>query len=237
MSERELSIVTGASRGIGKSIATALAEEGMDVIIFGRDVSALENVQNEIKTKNVNCEYFAGDVGDEKFVHMSVKKILDVYGRIDHLVNNAGIGTLKKFEESSLDELKTQVNANIYGVYNFSRAVIGDMIKRRKGSIINIISLAGKNGFIGGTMYGATKHAVMGFTKSLMLEVREYNIRVAAICPGSVATEFSTGNNLRKDADRVLHSEDVAHAVLSVLNLPVRALISEIDLRPTNPKQ
>lgn len=236
MDDRELAVVTGASRGIGKAIALALAEERMDVIIFGRDVSALENVHSEIKLKNVRCEYFAGDVGDEKFVIMSIKKIIDVYGKIDHLINNAGMGILKPFTEAKLDELKVQVNANVYGIFNFSRAVVGDMIRRKKGSIINIVSLAGKNGFLGGTMYGATKHAVMGFTKSLMLEVREFNVRVAAICPGSVATEFGTGHNQEKEAAKVLASEDVADAVLAVINLPVRALMSEIDLRPTNPK-
>ncbi|OGU72157.1 MAG: hypothetical protein A2V93_08665 [Ignavibacteria bacterium RBG_16_34_14] len=236
MDDRELALVTGASRGIGKAIALALADEGMDVIIFGRDVKALEKVQSEIKSKNVRCEYFSGDVGDEKFVHMSFKKIIDVYGKIDYLVNNAGMGILKPLTEAKLDEFKEQMNANVYGVFNFSRAVIGDMIKRKKGSIINIVSLAGKNGFIGGTMYGATKHAVLGFTKSLMLEVREYNVRVATICPGSVATEFNSGHNQKKEIERVLSPEDVAHAVLSIINLPVRAMMSEIDLRPTNPK-
>lgn len=236
MNDKELTVVTGASRGIGKAIALALAGENMDVIIFGRDVNALGKVQEEIKRKNVNCEYFSGDVGDEKFVQISIRKITDVYGKIDHLINNAGVGILKKLEESKLDEFKEQVNANIYGVYNFSRAVAGDMIKRRKGSIINIVSLAGKNGFIGGTMYGATKHAVLGFTKSLMMEVREFNVRVAAVCPGSVATGFGSGHNQQKEVAKVLASEDVAHAVLSIIKLPVRALMSEIDLRPTNPK-
>jgi 3-oxoacyl-[acyl-carrier protein] reductase len=235
MDDKELAVVTGASRGIGKAIALALADENMDVIIFGRDVNALEKVQEEIKSKNVNCEYFSGDVGDEKFVQISIKKITDIYGKIDHLINNAGVGILKKLQESKLDEFKELVNANVYGVYNFSRAAVGNMIKRKKGSIINIVSLAGKNGFIGGTMYGATKHAVLGFTKSLMFEVREYNVRVAAVCPGSVATEFGTGHNLQKEIQKVLAPEDVAHAVLSIINLPVRALISEIDLRPTNP--
>ena len=236
MDDKELAVVTGASKGIGKAIALALADEEMDIIIFGRDVDALEKVQKEIKAKGVNCEYFAGDVGDEKFVQISIKKITDIYGKIDHLINNAGVGILKKLQESKLDEFKELVNANVYGVYNFSRAAVGNMIKRKKGSIINIVSLAGKNGFIGGTMYGATKHAVLGFTKSLMFEVREYNVRVAAVCPGSVATEFGTGHNLQKEIQKVLAPEDVAHAILSIINLPVRALMSEIDLRPTNPQ-
>src|SRR4030066_1633472 len=100
MDDKELAVVTGASRGIGKAIALALADEGMDVIIFGRDVKALEKVQSEIKSKNVRCEYFSGDVGDEKFVHMSFKKIIDVYGKIDYLVNNAGMGILKPLNEA-----------------------------------------------------------------------------------------------------------------------------------------
>jgi len=236
MDEKEVSVVTGASRGIGKAIALALTDSGMDVIIFGRDVEALEKVEAEIKSKNVNCEYFSGDIGDEKFVHMSVKKIIDVYGKIDHLINNAGIGIMKKVIDATLDDFKKQVNVNLFGVFNFTKAVLPKMIERRSGSIINIASLAGKNSFIGGTMYSATKHALLGFAKSLMLEVREYNIRVASICPGSVNTGFSSGSLDPRSKGEILKPEDVAEAVISVIHMPVRALMSEIDLRPTNPK-
>ncbi len=236
MDDRELAVVTGASRGIGKAIALALADEEMDVIIFGRDVKELEKVQAEIKSKNVRCEYFSGDVGDEKFVHMSVKKIIDVYGKIDHLINNAGIGIMKKVVDSTLEDLKKQVNVNLFGAYNFTRAVLGKMIERRSGSIINIASLAGKNSFIGGSMYSATKHALLGFTRSLMLEVREYNIRVASICPGTVDTGFNPGSLAPRSKGEILRPEDVAEAVISVIKMPIRAMMSEIDLRPTNPK-
>jgi 3-oxoacyl-[acyl-carrier protein] reductase len=110
------------------------------------------------------------------------------------------------------------------------------MIQRKSGSIINIASLAGKNSFVGGTMYSATKHALLGFTRSLMLEVRQYDIRVAAVCPGSVYTEFGSGLQTNRK-DYILHIEDVAHAVSAIMKLPVTALMSEIDLRPTNPKK
>lgn len=236
MDDKELAVVTGASRGIGKAIALALAEEEMDVIIFGRDVNALEKTQAEIKSKNVRCEYFSGDVGDEKFVHMSIKKIIDIYGKVDHLINNAGIGIMKKVIDASLEDFKKQVNVNLFGVFNLTKAVLPKMIERRSGSIINIASLAGKNSFIGGSMYSSTKHALLGFAKSLMLEIREYNIRVATICPGSVDTDFNTGGIDPRSKGEILKSEDVAQAVLSIINLPVRALMSEIDLRPTNPK-
>src|SRR4030042_1030863 len=186
MGQKELSIITGASRGIGKGIALRLAKEGHDLMLFGRDKSALEEVNQEVRSFGVKTEMFLGDAADSKFVHESVNKIIKTYGRVDHLINNAGMGILKKFVDSNLDEFKKQIDVNLYGVNNFTRAVIDHMIANRSGSIINISSLAGKTAFVGGTMYSATKHAVLGFTKSLMLEVREYNIKVSAVCPGSV---------------------------------------------------
>lgn len=233
----KIAIVTGASRGIGKEIARKLSNEGFAVMLFGRDEKALQQVKYEINQNGNNAEYFVGNVADENFVESSVNNILSIYGSIDVLINNAGVGILKKFSELTLDEFKLQVDANVYGVFNFCSSVLPSMIQRREGDIINIVSLAGKNGFVGGTTYGATKHAVLGFTKSLFLEVREYNIRVAAVCPGSVDTEFSDkserGNGY---LDKILKSEDIAESVFTILKLPRRALISEIDIRPTNPK-
>ena len=176
MAQKDLTIVTGASRGIGKGIALRLAKDGHDLMLFGRDKSVLEKVNREVRSFGVSAEMFLGDAADTNFVNDSVNKIFKTYGRVDHLINNAGQGILKKFVDSNLDEFKKQIDVNLYGVYNFTKAVIDNMIANRKGSIINISSLAGKNAFVGGTMYGATKHALMGFTKSLMLEVREYCI-------------------------------------------------------------
>ncbi len=236
MAQKDLTIVTGASRGIGEGIALRLAKEGHDLMLFGRDKTALENVNRDVLTLGVKTEMFLGDAADEKFVNDSVKKILDKYGKVDHLINNAGMGILKKLVDSSLDEFKKQIDVNLYGVYNFTKAVIDNMIANRKGSIINISSLAGKNAFVGGTMYGATKHGLMGFTKSLMLEVREYNIRVAVICPGSVDTHFNPNRDVIPEKKNILLSEDVAETVVLILKMPIRALVSEIDIRPTNPK-
>ena len=236
MSNKELVIVTGASRGIGKAIALRFSKDGKDVMIFGRDVIALEAVQKEILKYGNACELFAGDAADEKFVQESVSKIIEKYGRVDHLINNAGLGIFKKLVDSTLDEFKTQIDVNLYGVYNFTKAVANNMIQRKSGSIINIASLAGKNAFVGGTMYSATKHAVLGFTKSLMLELREFNIRVAAICPGSVNTEFFDNTNMKPNTSKILQADDIAETVMTIIKLPVNALISEIDIRPTNPK-
>lgn len=236
MPQRELSIVTGASRGIGRGIALKLARENHDLMLFGRDVTALKSLKEEVEKIGVSGEIFSGDAADEKFVHDSVNHIIKTHGKVDHLINNAGMGILKKLVDSNLDEFKQQIDVNLYGVYIFSKAVLPNMIKNRNGSIINISSLAGKNAFVGGTMYGATKHGLMGFTKSLMLEVREYNIRVAAICPGSVDTNFNPNRDVIPEKKNILLSEDVAETVALVIKMPVRAMISEIDIRPTNPK-
>jgi 3-oxoacyl-[acyl-carrier protein] reductase len=204
-------------------------------MLFGRDEEALKKVEEKVKSKNVNSEIFTGDVADENFVRESVKVILKKYEKIDHLINNAGTRVFKKIAEASLDDFKKQVEANLYGVFNFTHEVLPSMIERKSGSIINIASLAGKNSFATGAMYSATKHAVLGFTKSLMLEVREYNIRVASVCPGSVNTEFFNGTSMKPNKDKILQVEDVAEVISSIIKLPVRALASDIDIRPTNP--
>ncbi len=237
MAERRITIVTGATGGIGRAIASKFASEGFNIAIFGRNKSRLDLVQSEIKAYGVDAVTFQGDVSDESFVKSSINQIYSEFDVIDTLVNNAGIAVFKKFTESNLEDLKRQVETNIYGVYNFTKAVINNMISRNSGNIINISSLAGKNGFIRGTMYAATKHAVMGFSKSLMLEVRAHNIRVAAVCPGSVQTDMIINTPVQPQIyESVLAPADVADVVFEITKLPLRALISEIEIRPTNPK-
>ncbi|MBL1213058.1 MAG: SDR family NAD(P)-dependent oxidoreductase [Ignavibacteriae bacterium] len=235
--KKEVTIITGASKGIGKAIALKLAANKHDVAIFGRDSDKLVELEKTMWELGSDVLHFTGDVADEDFVVSSIGQILAKYGRIDHLINNAGVAIFTKFVDSSLYEFKRQIDTNVFGIYNFSRAVISHMIDRKSGSIINISSLAGKTGFVGGTMYSSTKHAVMGFTKSLMLEVREHNIRVAAVCPGSVSTDMILNTPLEpKDISKALEPEDVADVVTAILKLPARALVSEIEVRPTNVK-
>ncbi len=236
MNKKDIALITGASRGIGKGLAIRLAREKNNIMLFGRDLKALEKTKRELEPYEVESEIFTGDVSDYSFAVNAVKKITEKYGKVDHLINNAGTRVFKKVIDASLDEFKKQIDSNLYGVFNFTKACLPSMIERRSGSIVNIISLAGKNSFVTGSMYSASKHAALGFTRSLMLEVREFNIRVAAICPGSVDTEFFDGTDLKPNRDKILKVEDVAESVLAVLKMPVHALISEIDLRPTNPK-
>ncbi len=237
MDEKYISILTGASRGIGKAIAVKLAEEGHNLALFARDKNKLDVTVNDCKKYGIDVIDFNGDVSDPYFVNESVNQVLLKYGKIDNLINNAGIAVFKKFIDVTLEEFQLQINTNMYGVFNFTKAVLPNIVERKSGNIINISSLAGKNSFVNGTTYSASKHALMGFSKSLMLEVRQFNIRVALICPGSVNTELLSGTALEPDNPKnILNPSDVAETVASIINMPANALISEVDIRPTNPK-
>jgi len=236
LNNKKVVIVTGASKGIGEAISLKLANENYDVIIFGRDTIRLEKLSQNLNDLGSNSKFYAGDVADFNFVQQSVDDILKNYRRINAVINNAGLGIFKPFIDSTVEEFKQLINTNLIGVYNFSKAVISHMIEKEDGTIINISSLAGKVGFQSGTMYSATKHAVMGFSKSLMQEVRKYNVRIVSVCPGSVNTEMISNTTISpSDVEKILQPEDVSEMVYAILNLPQRALVSEIEIRPNNP--
>ena len=157
-------------------------------------------------------------------------------GEIDVLVNNAGVLIARPIEELTLEDWDVTMATNLRSLYLTTRLVLPGMRARRQGTIVNVASLAGRNGFVGGSAYSASKHAVLGFSRSLMLEVRKENVRVIAVCPGSVATGMLRDQAmLQPDHERILRPEDVAASILHVLTLPAGALVSELDIRPTNP--
>lgn len=236
MAAKQTAIITGASRGIGKAISIKLANENnYNIILFGRNEQKLKLLKKQIIKKGVSAEYFAGDVSDEKFVNESIKSVLKKYKKINLLINNAGVAHFELFVDSKLEHFKEQINTNVLGVYIFTKAVVNSMIKRKDGTIINIVSQAGKVGFTYGTTYAATKHAVMGFSKSLMMEVRKHNIRVISVCPGSVETDMIIDSPIHQKNKQVLKPSDIADIIMTSINLPNRAMVSEIDIRPTNP--
>jgi 3-oxoacyl-[acyl-carrier protein] reductase len=236
MSPKNVALVTGASKGIGEAIALKLAHENYDVIIYGRNLKRLESLKEKLTNLGSNTLSFIGDVADKEFVNNSIKEILSKYNKIDVLINNAGIAHFESFVNSTLEQFKAQIDTNLIGVYNFCKSVINCMIEKKNGTIINISSLAGKVGFSHGTMYSATKHAVMGFSRSLMQEVRKYDVKVVAVCPGSVATDMIMDSPIHpEEKQELLQPQDIADIVYSILKLPTRALISEIEIRPNNP--
>lgn len=228
-------IITGASKGIGRAIALHLALQNYNIILFGRNKRRLSSLSTKLNKLGSNSIFFAGNVADKEFVDESIQIAKKKYKKIYGLINNAGVAVFKKFIDSSLEDFKLQIDANVYGVFNFCKAVINDMVNQNYGTIINIVSLAGKRGFEYGTTYAATKHAVMGFSKSLMQEVRKNNIRIVTICPGSVETDMIADSPLHARMKEALKPNDIAEVVSLTLKLPPRALISDIDIRPNNP--
>ena len=229
-------LVTGATEGIGRAIAFGLGRAGYAVGVCARTPSKLRALLDDLRAAGITAHGVPADVGLESDVATMVADITGALGPVDVLVNNAGVALLKPFEQLTLDEWDTTMATNLRSLFLVTRAVIPGMRQRKHGAIVNIASLAGRNGFAGGTAYTASKHAVLGFARSLMLEVRKDNVRVITICPGSVDTPLiSSQGMLKPDVTKILKPEDVADAVLAALALPERALVSELDLRPTNP--
>lgn len=231
--EGQVAIVTGASKGIGSSIAYSLAMEGAHVVLAARNAPALENNVGRITTAGGAASAIPTDMTDDTQVQNLIASTGKQFGRIDILVNNAGVGVFKKCVDMEIQDFDAMWAVNMRSVFVATKFALPYMIKANAGAIVNIASLAGKNSFVNGTGYAATKWALKGWASSLMLEVREYNIRVVTIFPGSVDTGFSSAN---KRGDKITQPEDVADAVVFALAAPSRSMFSEIDVRPTNPK-
>jgi 3-oxoacyl-[acyl-carrier protein] reductase len=226
-------IVTGASKGIGKAIALSLTGAGVKVVLAARHLEDLESVEKEIRAHRGECLTVQADVSKEADVDRLIDKAIGAFGAVDILVNNAGFGIFSKVADTSVKDFDGMMNVNLRGVFLCCKGILPTMIRQKSGAIINIASLAGKNSFVGGATYSATKWGLLGFSRSLMLEVREFNIRVVAICPGSVNTSFSDHS---KDSEKIIQPQDVADTVLFALTMPARSNVSEIDIRPTSPK-
>jgi NADP-dependent 3-hydroxy acid dehydrogenase YdfG len=238
MINKKVALITGASKGIGRVIAHKFAQEGLAVALTARNEEDLKEVAAKIVTNGETKPLvIPADLQDEKQLADIPKKIVDKWGRIDVLVNNAGLGYLKPFMEISLDEFNEMLDVNVRAVFSLTQKVLPYMIERKSGNIVNIASLAGKNGFKGGTGYAATKWALRGFAQCLMLEVRDHDIRVITIFPGSVDTSFGSGGQspTGTPAGNKIQSIDIAETAYLAVNMPQRTMVSEIDMRPSNP--
>jgi 3-oxoacyl-[acyl-carrier protein] reductase len=231
-----VALVTGAGRGIGRAIALSLANEGAEVVLTSRTLAELESVKKEIVSKGGKASTIQADLCDDAQVQALFTEIGSRYQRLDILVNNAGIGIFAPVRSLAVKDFDQMWNLNMRAVMLVTQCALSTMEKQKSGAIVNVASLAGRNAFVGGAGYAATKWALIGFSRSLMLEVREQNIRVITICPGSVDTSFSSSPKEPSRSEKILHPQDVADTVLAALMLPDRAMVSEIDIRPTNPK-
>ncbi|HEU4681264.1 MAG TPA: SDR family NAD(P)-dependent oxidoreductase [Gemmatimonadales bacterium] len=229
-------LITGATEGIGRATAFALGRAGYRVGVCARTQSKVRSLIQELEREGIKAAGGPADVSDPGQSSRVVEEITRALGEIDVLVNNAGILIAKPFDELTLEDWNSTMDTNVRSLYLMTRAVLPSMRRRRQGAIVNLASLAGKNAFVHGTAYVASKHAVLGFSRALMLEVRKDNIRVIAICPGSVDTSMIRDQPMLKtDPHRILKPEDVAGTILHAIALPERAMVSELDIRPTNP--
>ncbi len=228
-----VALVTGGNRGIGRAIALRLAKLGASVAICGRDAQALAATEAELKKSGSPVHSQLADVSRSTDVTTLVDKTQAALGPISILVNNAGIGLFGPAHEKTEADWDRVLNTNLKSVFLVSRAVAPAMIKRGAGDIINISSLAGRNAFAGGGIYCASKWGLQGLSASMAEDLREHGIRVSVICPGSVATGFSSGSARGpKDPAKVLSPEDVAHAVEMIVTQSPQSFLSEVHLRP-----
>ena len=228
-------VVTGASKGIGKAIALKLAGEGANIVLSARNVEELTRVEKEVAAAGSGVMSVRTDVRNVKDVEQLAVRAEKEFGAVQILVNNAGIGIFQEVLKLTDEDFHSVIETNLYGVFYCSRAFLPGMIKNNGGHIVNISSLAGKNMFAGGSAYCASKHALNAFAECMMLEVRQHNIKVSTVCPGSVATEFSHPGE--RDRSWALTSEDVAQVVLNLVTTSAGSLVSLVDLRPLKPPQ
>ncbi|MBW7887780.1 MAG: SDR family NAD(P)-dependent oxidoreductase [Bacteroidetes bacterium] len=228
--KNKTAVVTGASKGIGRAVAIALAKEGVNVVLAARNAELLRSVEHEITAAGGNAFSVPTDITSEQSVEQLIRETQKQFSSVDILVNNAGVGIFSNVVDMSVAQYDEMMNVNLKGVFLTCRAVIPLMMKQQHGEVINIASLAGKNSFPGGSVYAASKWGLIGFARSLMPEVREYNIRIVTISPGSVNTTFAENE---KENPNIVQPEDVAETVLFALTMPGRSNVSEIDIRPT----
>ena len=226
----KVAIVTGASRGIGLAIAQRLASMGAKLSVCARDAQKLEAAAANLRQAAPAVFAAPVDVTCADQVASYVTATGGNLGPVEILVNNAGIGYFGPTHEASEHNWDSVLDTNLKSVFLMSKAVAPQMIERRGGHIINIASLAGKNAFAGGAIYCASKFGLMGLTACMAEDLRNYNIRVAAVCPGSVSTEFSLHKG--RDHSKLLQPEDVAHAVAALVTQGPTNFMSEILIRP-----
>lgn len=225
-------LITGGSSGIGKETARQFIQKGARVVITGRDENKLNQVAQEIGAVPLLFDISKIDTIKE----MAQRAIELMDGRIDVLVNNAGIGVRAALGEINIEDLQRVYTTNVFGLALLTQEVVKTFKKQNCGTIVNIGSTAGKKGFAGGSIYAASKFALRGMTESWQAELRKFNIRVALVNPSEVTTAFGDPN--REEREEMLNKlgpEDIAHSIVSVVEMRDKGFIPEVTIWATNP--
>ncbi|MGI8638534.1 MAG: SDR family oxidoreductase [Pyrinomonadaceae bacterium] len=232
----KIAVVTGGTKGIGYAVAESLSKAGANVFVCARGKSDLKRALEKLsESGKVNGEIC--DVRSESQVRMMLEECVRVFGGVDILVNNAGVGFIgQTVEEMSPDKFRQTLETNLFGVFYACHYAIPLLKNRGGGYIINISSLAGQNAHPKMAAYNASKFGLNGFSEALMQEVRQDNIKLSYICPGSVNTYFGGGEPGDEQAWQ-LQPEDIAQTVLNLLEMDERALPSKVEIRPSKPPE
>jgi 3-oxoacyl-[acyl-carrier protein] reductase len=229
--EGKKAIVTGGGRGIGRAIALAMAEEGCDVAVVSRTRGEIERVAGEINMFGSLGLAIQADISEPPDVEYMVHKTLNTFGRIDILVNNAGIAIFKPFLDLTLDDWDKTMAVNLRGSFLCAREVAKYMVEQESGTIVNVCSSASKKAYPNQLAYVASKHGMMGLSKTMSIDLQPYGIKVHAICPGGVNTRLTADARPEVDRSDWMHPEDIAHVVLMLLTMHDRVAIDEIYIR------
>lgn len=230
----KVAIITGASAGIGEASAKALAAEGAELVVTARREERLKKLVNELNALGTKSVYVAGDACEEETAKKTIQAAIDNFGRIDILLNNAGMGIYKDLVDTSLEEYATMMDTNMRSGFLFTRYAVPHMIKQGEGTVLMLSSMAGVYGFPGEAVYCATKFAQVGFAQALDKELRTKGIKVGVICPGGVKTEFAIGTGRTEEGvanSNMLEATDVAGAVLLACTQSPGSRIIEIQMR------
>ena len=232
--EGKTALITGGTKGIGYGIAEAMLASGMKVMITGRKNTGVKAAVAKLAKKHKdNIIGHVGNVKDLKSQRAAVSALKKKWKNLDVLIANAGIGHFANIEDLTSKQWQETIDVNLTGVFNSVKASIASL-KRSKGYIITIASLAGCNFFERGTAYNASKFGLVGFTQAMMLDLRRYDIKCSTIMPGSVSTYFNDRKPSKKDAWKI-QPEDIGQMVIDLLNMPARTLPSKVEVRPFRP--
>lgn len=235
MDHKGVALVTGGTRGIGRAVALRLGRDGFSVVISGHSEESTQRAVQELSREGLTVSGRAADARNEADQRALVLfAAASGSGGLDVLVNNAGIGEFGPVDELDPERFRAVLETNLFGPFYAMAAAAPVMKKNGGGFIINIASLASVNAFAGGAAYNASKFGLLGLSEAAMLDLRQHGIRVAAVLPGSVATEFG-GSHGGRENTWMLSPDDVAEAVSDLVRFPGRAIPSRIDLRPSRP--
>lgn len=231
---KKVALITGGSKGIGKAIAESLAELGYNIAITARNKADLDITKDEIEKRyNTDVLAFASDITNYQEHINVVDQIINKWDSLDVLVANAGVGHFRPVDELTLEEWNRTIDTNLTGVFYSVKSAV-EYIKKSKGYIITIASLAGTNFFESGSAYNASKFGLVGFTQAMMLDLRKYDVKVTTIMPGSVATYFN--NHIPNEQDSwKIQPEDLGQMVVDLIKMNPRTLPSKIEVRPSFP--